>query len=375
MSVNNTVFSDYAYFSPQLGFPEEGFRMEVSDDDGSMVDTTEAVTLGWYAGIASPNAATSGDTSRQVFNHEPHQITPQLLHPEEVLTTRTTWPVATTNAGKQSKDNKIVHNVNSLPLLPPFDPRLVGGQTALTIRKRRSRTLNSPIELVDGYEVNNEDRAPETQAGLNVEESRERHYFNARRQPAWKLAADTRPGPRNEKGINKNQVNQVENLDLHKIADHLDRNPNFDEAGDCHSDSSSRRQESHKPQTDNVNTIVTNKNTKKKTYKRPSATTMMSSQVAHCLPRQRSRAIAINRARPVGIIDGYRSESRDSARERDCDSELYDYATWRMYNRIIDHRRYSNGKDNDNYGPYSDPSLSPWIKERMEADMYKSYQV
>eukprot|EP00536_Pseudo-nitzschia_multiseries_P007051 jgi/Psemu1/16721/gm1.16721_g len=36
--------------------------------------------------------------------------------------------------------------------------------------------------------------------------------------------------------------------------------------------------------------------------------------------------------------------------------------------------RYSNGKDNDNYGPYSDPSLSPWIKERMEADMYKPYQ-
>eukprot|EP00536_Pseudo-nitzschia_multiseries_P011519 jgi/Psemu1/29171/gm1.29171_g len=36
---------------------------------------------------------------------------------------------------------------------------------------------------------------------------------------------------------------------------------------------------------------------------------------------------------------------------------------------------YSSSKDNDNYGPYSDPSLSPWIKERMEADMYKPYQV
>eukprot|EP00536_Pseudo-nitzschia_multiseries_P017272 jgi/Psemu1/50149/gm1.50149_g len=35
---------------------------------------------------------------------------------------------------------------------------------------------------------------------------------------------------------------------------------------------------------------------------------------------------------------------------------------------------YSNGKDNDNYWPYSDPSLSSWIKERMEADMYKPYQ-
>eukprot|EP00537_Pseudo-nitzschia_pungens_P006650 CAMPEP_0172366622 /NCGR_PEP_ID=MMETSP1060-20121228/16180_1 /TAXON_ID=37318 /ORGANISM="Pseudo-nitzschia pungens, Strain cf. cingulata" /LENGTH=161 /DNA_ID=CAMNT_0013090555 /DNA_START=167 /DNA_END=652 /DNA_ORIENTATION=- len=66
---------------------------------------------------------------------------------------------------------------------------------------------------------------------------------------------------------------------------------------------------------------------------------MMSSQVADCLPRQRSRAIAIKRTRPIDIIDGYRSENRNNARERDCETELYDHATWRMYNRIIDHRR------------------------------------
>ena len=73
----------------------------------------------------------------------------------------------------------------------------------------------------------------------------------------------------------------------------------------------------------------------------------MTSPVDFCLPRQRSRAIAIKRPRPGDIIDrDYCSSSRSTSRAatatekpRGGDAEIYDYATWRMYNRIIDHRR------------------------------------
>eukprot|EP00536_Pseudo-nitzschia_multiseries_P000671 jgi/Psemu1/1531/gm1.1531_g len=47
--------------------------------------------------------------------------------------------------------------------------------------------------------------------------------------------------------------------------------------------------------------------------------------------------------------------------------------TYTLLYFIFDPEGCSNGKDNDHYGPYLDPSLSPWIKERMEADMYNPY--
>ena len=82
----------------------------------------------------------------------------------------------------------------------------------------------------------------------------------------------------------------------------------------------------------------------------------MFSKVGECLPRQRSRAIAINRSQPVGYN---RSEGQANASEKvGCDAELYDYATWRMYNRIIDHRR----KNLLRY-PQAQPEGQPSAKE------------
>jgi len=54
-------------------------------------------------------------------------------------------------------------------------------------------------------------------------------------------------------------------------------------------------------------------------------------------PRRRSRAIAINkRSRPGD------ESSHDNSNNNEGSNELYDYATWRMYNRITDHRRKSS---------------------------------
>eukprot|EP00537_Pseudo-nitzschia_pungens_P006782 CAMPEP_0172375404 /NCGR_PEP_ID=MMETSP1060-20121228/61631_1 /TAXON_ID=37318 /ORGANISM="Pseudo-nitzschia pungens, Strain cf. cingulata" /LENGTH=103 /DNA_ID=CAMNT_0013102535 /DNA_START=186 /DNA_END=494 /DNA_ORIENTATION=+ len=103
MNASNYGLNDYESSDLQSGYPRECYRMEISDDDGSIVDTTETALRGWYAGSASPNATATGVFSSQVINKEPHQITPQLSHTEEVLTTRTSSRRATVNAGNKSE--------------------------------------------------------------------------------------------------------------------------------------------------------------------------------------------------------------------------------------------------------------------------------
>ena len=66
----------------------------------------------------------------------------------------------------------------------------------------------------------------------------------------------------------------------------------------------------------------------------------MPSKQTRCLPRQRSRAIAIKPSELILPSDSQGNRVEDNTKEaRQCDAELYDFATWRMYNRIIDHRR------------------------------------
>jgi len=63
----------------------------------------------------------------------------------------------------------------------------------------------------------------------------------------------------------------------------------------------------------------------------------MTFTVPQGLPRQRSQAIAIKRSRPG---EKYYMNNNDTEKATEGgDAEIYAYATWRMYKRIIDHRR------------------------------------
>ncbi len=66
-------------------------------------------------------------------------------------------------------------------------------------------------------------------------------------------------------------------------------------------------------------------------------TLTMSSPNNHKLQSRRSRSIAIKTPQHAS----YASQSEISASEEDSASNerMYDWATWRMYNRIVDHRR------------------------------------
>ena len=64
----------------------------------------------------------------------------------------------------------------------------------------------------------------------------------------------------------------------------------------------------------------------------------MTSKLPQGLPRQRSKAIAIKRSRPAGEKCYCNNNATEKAAQGG-DADMYDYATWRMYNRITDHRR------------------------------------
>ena len=91
-------------------------------------------------------------------------------------------------------------------------------------------------------------------------------------------------------------------------------------------------------------------------------------QVASFLPRSCSRSIAINkRSRPdygSGVYDDetnimrdtntslHQQQQQEQQQEGREGNEMYDYATWRMYNRIVDYRRRNN---NSSSGHQSHP--------------------
>jgi hypothetical protein len=73
-------------------------------------------------------------------------------------------------------------------------------------------------------------------------------------------------------------------------------------------------------------------------------------KIAVCLPRSRSRSIAINkRSRPDDVMRDTINTSLQQHQQQQQGgregNELYDCATWRMYNRIIDHRRRNNNNN------------------------------
>jgi hypothetical protein len=63
--------------------------------------------------------------------------------------------------------------------------------------------------------------------------------------------------------------------------------------------------------------------------------------VGHAAPRSRSRAIAIKRtaSNKSNKLDHHHGEVATDDDEETGTDQMYDYATWRMYHRIIDHRQ------------------------------------
>jgi hypothetical protein len=286
-------------------------RMVVSDaddDDASVVRAKHNRLTGndvVKVGSSSSHASTTGSSN---FLDEPHQDTPLLQDFQEII-------ARTTTKGNENNINKFCH-----PLFYLTSDR----KTEVTIQARDHCARDSHSKLVDEYAFK-----------YDRHESI-RKDFNASR------TSKPEDSPEASEGIHRNPIDANLPTNPHKIAewfcatsDELIGNeisnnikkPNLiyqHHQSQHYQRNQSQQQISHKTSFD----------------KDKSISTKMPSKVAPCLPRQRSRAIAIKRSRPGDFIDT--SDTRGAFVEneaRRCDVELYDYATWRMYNRIIDHRR------------------------------------
>jgi len=293
-------------------------RMVVSDadDDDASVARHAKHTV---SSKGNADAVNVGSTSSEVATDSmvvdgPHRVTPLLQDSEEAMVRAT--PRGVTKIG----------NDTILPFCPSSFPFKDDRQTIFTIQPRAPCEQSSQTKLVDKYAVKYDRR--------NHKESTERHDFNA--CGALKPAEDIGDA---KKGIRRNLIDMNLAPIPHKIADGTTSTtiPN----GQHNQTSSSLIQPQHHYQRKNLiqpqwHHKITSDEIKTNTVKMPY-------KAAPCLPRQRSRAIAIKRSRPGELIDtSHTHRNRMDAVDKEarrCDVELYDYATWRMYNRIIDHRR------------------------------------
>ena len=230
-----------------------------------------------------------------------------------------------------------------LPLCPSLqltDDR----KTLVTIQPRDACAQNSHTKLVDKYAVKYDCRRRQdlvVQNESTFSESTERHDFNACRKTTSNRKPEDilRVDARKKIGIqnNENLLERNQTSIPHKIA-----NSTSSTTSNGHND----KPPSHlNPNNEDDHNSAPNHYYNHKIVTSNNAT--MPSKVAPCLPRQRSRAIAIKRSRPGEFVDTATRTSNktrgnnylDNKEPRQCDVELYDYATWRMYNRIIDHRR------------------------------------
>lgn len=293
------------------------------DDDDSFLGANHARLTGNNDTNSNLGASSFHTSSSTIImssvNDEPHQITPQLQDSKNILagTTNTTNGSTTSTISTRSTINL------------PFCPRISTDErkTAHTIQSRVHCAQDSPKKLVDEYRSQQQEKV-EFKYDCRYESIR-RHDFNACRT--------SRPeGPQRTIGIHKNLIdlNQLPMTNSHKIADSLSGTPNLNNISNNYNSITSLHQ--------NQNQLVPHKiSSDEDIYN--NNTNIMPSNASNCLPRQRSRGIAIKRSRPGdNFIDASDAGDRDAFVDneaRRCDVELYDYATWRMYNRIIDHRR------------------------------------
>jgi len=293
-------------------------RMVVSDadddDDASIGGAKHTPSAGNELMKVGSSSSHTSTTFASTVVDEPRLVTPMFQDSRELISRKTTKGNKTEKNGEKK----------NLPFCPPLFYLTDDRKTTFTIQPRVGCEQDSHNKIVDEYAV-----MPDLRESLG------RHDFNACRT--------SKPGDSSEAHeairIHKNQPASNLHKNRHKVDDCLTTPHN------CISNQTSNKQRhtlhkqqsrmgyprnqsesliSHKISSDEVNTIATK----------------MPSKLAPCLPRQRSRAIAIKRSRPGDFVD--RSDARGTYVDKDarrCDVELYDYATWRMYNRIIDHRR------------------------------------
>ena len=282
-------------------------RMVVSDaddDDASFVRAknnrltgNDVVKVGSYSSHTSTTVSSN-------FVEDPHQDTPHLQDSQEIIDTRTT-----TTKGYEN------NNVNKF--CPPFSYLTSDRKTSATIQPRDTDQCaldSSHSKLVDGYAYKYD----------RHESNRKNSDFNARR--TFQSKPEDSPKTSSE-GIHKNPIDVNLPSNPHKIAECFSATTSNDFISNDISSNNSREPN----QSENL--LSPHKFIPTRT---------MPSKVAPCLPRQRSRAIPIKRSRPGGCNIDTSDTTRGVFVEKEarrCDVELYDCATWRMYNRIIDHRR------------------------------------
>lgn len=291
---------------------------EREDDDGSIIPELEEEICGWFAlGSVSPSS-TAIVASISANRPEAYRPNPSACAVDIEL--------------KRGMSKSVGENINH---------KIKKGFMRDTTEARGHRAHDSP--RVYGCTVNSS-------------ESIERHDFNACSTLKHARCEDTSRGL----GICSNPHSLNLNQNLHKIADCLGRTTNYHNVP----------KNQHKPYIDTrthhqkyvdgplqtislvEESIIYIEDTKQK-----STTSNMPSQ---CLPRQRSRAIAIKRARPGEIPDRHSLGGNTTMEtQQSCyDSELYDYATWRMYNRIIDHRRKNLSRQSHEQSHTTDASAN-----------------
>jgi len=279
-------------------------RMVVSDDDDASVVRAKNTffTSNDVVNIETFSSDMFTDTTSIVFDGA-HQVTPLVQDSEETMArTRTST----------KPNEKIVDGPNL-----PFYPNLTDDRkTPFTIRPRGTCEQNSHMNLVDKYAVR--------------KESTERHDFNACQTSKPKDILQAM------KGIHKNQFGMnLVTANPHKISDSTTTKANgiINKKQNVHEHHSQTRHDRQTLRKSPLPHKISSDDNKTNNAK-------MSSKVARCLPRQRSRAIAIKRSRPGEFVDTAVAPNNYIDKEpKQCDVELYDYATWRMYNRIVDHRR------------------------------------
>lgn len=223
-----------------------------------------------------------------------------------------------TIARTTAKGNQNIGNT-TFSFLPPLSHLTDDGKTVFTIQPRDQDSQDSSVKIVDEYKVKYD----------HNESTSRRHDSNTRRRIS---------------NLEDTQITR-ERVDKNSIAEKLLQNSPG--VADCSIITSNDF-------TTNITNITNNTfcqqshhqhhylpNQKYLSSSQKNSISTMPSKVNSCLPRQRSRAIAIKRSCPGADFTETTNACGNFADKevRRCDVELYDYATWRMYNRIIDHRR------------------------------------